>query len=55
MNFWKAKGERDKKLREILLTSSTFKIIGGSTKMFENHYDYSKEFYQFLKLSNSKV
>ncbi len=52
--FGKLKEKETKKLREILLTSSTFKIIGGSTKMFENHYDYSKEFYQFFKIIKLK-
>ena len=52
--FGKLKEKGTRKLREILLTSSTFKIIGGSTKMFENHYDYSKEFYQFFKIIKLK-
>ena len=52
--FGKLKEKETRKLREILLTSSTFKIIGGSTKMFESHYDYSKEFYQFFKIITLK-
>lgn len=52
--FGKLKEKETRKLREILLTSSTFKIIGGSTRMFENHYDYSKEFYQFFKIIKLK-
>lgn len=52
--FGKLKEKETRRLREILLTSSTFKIIGGSTKMFENHYDYSKEFYQFFKIIKLK-
>ena len=35
-------------LREILLTSSSFIIVGGSTKMFEQQYEYSKPFYEFF-------
>ena len=52
--FGKLKEKETRKLREILLTSSTFKIIGGSTKMFEQHYDYSKEFYHFFKIITLK-
>ena len=52
--FGKLKEKETRHLREILLTSSTFKIIGGSTKMFEQHYDYSKEFYQFFKIITLK-
>ncbi len=46
----KLKEKEQRKLREILLTSNLFKIIGGSTKMFEQQYDYSKPFYEFFKL-----
>ena len=42
--------KEQKRLREILLTSSTFRIVGGSTKMLEQHYDYSKPFYEFFKI-----
>jgi len=48
--FGKLKVKETRHLREILLTSSAFKIIGGSTKMFEQHYDYSKPFYEFFKI-----
>jgi len=37
-------------LREILLTSSQFIIVGGSTRMFEQQYDYSKPFYEFFNI-----
>ncbi len=37
-------------LREILLTSSSFIIVGGSTKMFEQQYEYSKPFYEFFNI-----
>ena len=42
--------KEQRRLREILLTSSTFRIVGGSTKMLEQHYDYSKPFYEFFKI-----
>jgi hypothetical protein len=48
--FGKLKEKETRQLREILLTSSTFKIVGGSTKMFEQHYDYAKPFYEFFKI-----
>ncbi|MCG3661751.1 tetratricopeptide repeat protein, partial [Aliarcobacter butzleri] len=48
--FGKLKDKEQKQLREILLSSSTFKIIGASTKMFEQHYDYAKPFYEFFKI-----
>jgi len=46
----KIKSEEQHQLREILLTSSSFIIVGGSTKMFEQQYDYSKPFYEFFKI-----
>ncbi len=46
----KIKPEEQHQLREILLTSSSFIIVGGSTKMFEQQYDYSKPFYEFFKI-----
>jgi len=46
----KLKPEEQHRLREILLTSSSFVIVGGSTKMFEQQYDYSKPFYEFFKI-----
>lgn len=42
------------RLREILLSSSTLRIIGGSTKMIEQHFDYSSPFYQFFKIIKLK-
>lgn len=42
------------RLREILLSSSTIRIIGGSTKMIEQHFDYSSPFYQFFKIIKLK-
>jgi len=42
-----SKGEQHQ-LREILLTSSSFVIVGGSTQMFEEQYDYAKPFYEFF-------
>ena len=46
----KLKEKEHRRLREILLTSSTFIIIGGSTKMIEQQYDYGKPFYEFFKI-----
>lgn len=46
----KLKDKEQRQLREILLTSSSFKIIGGSTKMLEQHFDYAKPFYEFFTL-----
>ncbi len=46
----KLKEKEQKQLREILLSSSSFRIIGGSTKMIEQHYDYSKTFYEFFQI-----
>ncbi|MCT7609959.1 NACHT domain-containing protein [Aliarcobacter butzleri] len=42
--------KEQRQLREVLLSSSSFRIIGGSTKMLEQHYDYSKPFYEFFKI-----
>ena len=46
----KLKEKEQRRLREILLTSSTLKIVGGSTKMLEQHFDYGKPFYEFFKI-----
>lgn len=45
----KLKEKEQHQLREILISSSTFRIIGGSTKMIEQHYDYGKPFYEFFQ------
>ena len=50
----KLKEKEQRQLREILLTSSSFRIIGGSTKMIEQHHDYSKPFYEFFKIIKLK-
>ena len=50
----KLSDKEQRRLREILLTSSTFRIVGGSTKMLEQHYDYSKPFYEFFKIVKLK-
>ena len=50
----KLKEKEQKQLREILLSSSTFRIIGASTKMLEQQYDYGKPFYQFFKIIRLK-
>jgi DNA-binding Lrp family transcriptional regulator len=46
--------KEQRQLREVLLSSSSFRIIGGSTKMLEQHYDYSKPFYEFFKIIKLK-
>ena len=46
----KLKDKEQRQLREILLSSSNLKIIGASTKMLEQHYDYAKPFYEFFKI-----
>lgn len=50
----KLKEKEQKQLREILLTSSSFIIVGGSTKMFEQQHDYGKPFYEFFKIVKLK-
>lgn len=45
------KEKEQQRLREILLTSSSILIVGGSTQMTEQHYDYGKPFYQFFKIT----
>ena len=46
--------KEQRRLREILLTSSSFRIVGGSTKMLEQHFDYGKPFYEFFKIIKLK-
>lgn len=46
--------KEQRRLREILLGSSSFRIVGGSTKMIEQHYDYGKPFYEFFKIIKLK-
>jgi|TARA_R110002033_G_scaffold20278_4_gene51253 DNA-binding transcriptional ArsR family regulator len=50
----KLSDKEQRQLREVLLSSSSFRIIGGSTKMLEQHYDYSKPFYEFFKIIKLK-
>ena len=45
------KEQEQQRFREILLTSSSFLIVGGSTQMSEQHFDYGKPFYQFFKIT----
>ncbi|MFT5661337.1 MAG: tetratricopeptide (TPR) repeat protein [Sulfurimonas sp.] len=52
--FGKLKEKEQRQLREILLSSSSFRIIGGSTKMLEQHHDYAKPFYEFFKIIKLK-
>lgn len=42
--------KEQRRLREILISSNSVRIIGGSTKMLEHHHDYGKPFYQFFKI-----
>jgi TPR repeat protein len=46
----KLKDKEQKQLREILLSSSSFRIVGGSTTMIEQHHDYAKPFYEFFNI-----
>jgi len=46
----KLKEKEQRRLREILLESNSIRIIGGSTKMLEQHFDYGKPFYEFFKI-----
>ena len=46
----KLKIKEQRQLRQILITSSTFRIIGASTKMIEQHFDYAKPFYEYFKV-----
>jgi len=46
----KLKEKEQRQFREILLTSSSFIIVGGSTKMLEQHYKYKEPFYEFFKI-----
>ena len=46
----KLKIKEQRQFREILLSSAMFRIIGGSTKMLEQHFDYGKPFYEFFKI-----
>lgn len=42
--------KEQRRLREILLSSSSIRIVGGSTDMLEQHHKYDKPFYQFFKI-----
>ncbi|WP_294962822.1 winged helix-turn-helix domain-containing protein [Sulfurimonas sp.] len=46
--------KEQRRLREILISSSIFRIVGGSTKMLEHHHDYSKAFYEYFKIIKLK-
>jgi len=46
--------KEQRRLREILISSTTFRIVGGSTKMLEHHHDYSKAFYEYFKIIKLK-
>ncbi len=42
--------KEQRRLREILITCPTFRIIGGSSNMLEQHFDYGKPFYEFFRI-----
>lgn len=46
----KLKTKEQHQLREILISSPSFRIIGGSTKMLERNYDYGKPFYEYFQI-----
>ncbi len=46
----KLKEKEQRQLREILISSPTFRIIGGSTKMIEQQYDYGKPFFEYFQV-----
>ena len=46
----KLKEQEQRQLRQILITSSTIRIVGASTKMIEQHLDYAKPFYEYFKI-----
>ncbi len=46
--------KEQRQLREILISSNIFRIVGGSTKMLEHQHDYSKAFYEYFKIIKLK-
>jgi TPR repeat protein/DNA-binding transcriptional ArsR family regulator len=42
--------KEQRRLREILTTASSFRIIGGSSKMLEQHFNYGMPFYEFFRI-----
>lgn len=46
--------KEQRRLREILISSNIFRIVGGSTKMLEHQHDYSKAFYEYFKIIKLK-
>jgi tetratricopeptide (TPR) repeat protein len=42
--------KEQRRLREILITCPTFRIIGGSSNMLEQHFQYDKPFYEFFRI-----
>ncbi len=48
--FDKLSLKEQRTLREILTVSPFYRIIGGSTKMLEYQFDYSKPFYEFFRI-----
>jgi len=50
----KLSDKEQRQLREILISSNIFRIVGGSTKMLEHQHDYSKAFYEYFKIIKLK-
>jgi len=46
--------KEQRQLREILISSTIFRIVGASTKMLEHQHDYSKAFYEYFKIIKLK-
>jgi len=44
--------KEEQRLREILITTSCFRIIGASALVMESYFDYGKPFYEFFKVIN---
>ena len=42
------------RLREVLIASAEFRIIGASSESLEFHYDYGKPFYEFFRMPRLK-
>ncbi|MCK4296601.1 MAG: SEL1-like repeat protein [Candidatus Marinimicrobia bacterium] len=52
--FGKLTRKEHHRLREVLIESAEFKIIGASSVSLEFHYDYGKPFYEFFMMPQLK-
>jgi len=52
--FGKFTKKEHHRLREILIDSAEFRIIGASSVSLEFHYDYGKPFYEFFRMPQLK-